>query len=83
MRILELTHSDSMESKRFAAANIKNYITLFPDLEDDVINAIYDLCEDQASLVRSKVFGVSPQTQLFAGSNTGVSGYSCCFKTGP
>lgn len=52
MRLLELAHSDSTDSKKFAAANIKNYITIFPDLEDDAINAIYDLCEDQASIVR-------------------------------
>ena len=33
--------------KIFIATNIKDYIKDFPDLEDEAINAVYDLCEDQ------------------------------------
>ena len=33
--------------KTVAAQNIKYFIKDFPELEDDAINAVYDLCEDQ------------------------------------
>jgi hypothetical protein len=52
-RLIDLTHSPHSNLKIFAAANIKNYFNDFPDLEDSAINAIYDLCEDQDSMVSS------------------------------
>ena len=65
VRLLELSHSENTDGKKFAAANFKHYIALFPDLEDDVINAIYDLCEDQASLVREMIIQFRPTSIVF------------------
>jgi Apoptosis inhibitory protein 5 (API5) len=84
VRLLELSHSENAESKKFAAAQFKHYITLFPDLEDAVINAIYDLCEDQVSLVRviQRYFGhVCANTTAVVlfwneGTDSGIPGYS-------
>ena len=45
-RLIELTNSPSSQLKTIAAQNIKLYIKDFPELEDDAINAVYDLCED-------------------------------------
>lgn len=45
-RLIELTHSPHSQLKTIAAQNIKLYIKDFPELEDDAINAVYDLCED-------------------------------------
>jgi len=39
-----------------AAINIAKFFKAFPDLEEDAINAVYDLCEDQDPNVR-----VSPE----------------------
>lgn len=36
-----------------AATNIKNFVKDFPELEDDALNAVYDLCEDPVSKVCS------------------------------
>ena len=52
-RLIESVHSQYSSLKSFAANNIKWFITDFPDLEDDAINAVYDLCEDPDAKVRS------------------------------
>lgn len=52
-RLIDLTHSSHPTLKSLAAANIQNYFTNFPDLEDAAIDAIYDLCEDQVSSVQT------------------------------
>ena len=41
-----------------AAVNIAKFFKAFPDLEEDAINAVYDLCEDQDPNVR-RVCGLS------------------------
>ena len=46
-------HSPYSSLKSFAANNIKVFIKEFEDLQDDAINAVYDLCEDQDPRVRS------------------------------
>lgn len=51
-RLIELTHSPHSQLKIIAAQNIKLYIKDFPELEDDAINAVYDLCEDPDQKVR-------------------------------
>ncbi|KAF8644795.1 hypothetical protein AX16_008257 [Volvariella volvacea WC 439] len=45
-----------------AAGNIPSFFTDFPDLEEDAINAVYDLCEDQQDEVR--INGYAAITQL-------------------
>ena len=44
---IELSHSSYASLKRLAAVNVAKFFKAFPDLEEDAINAIYDLCEDQ------------------------------------
>ncbi|TFK54567.1 hypothetical protein OE88DRAFT_1625540 [Heliocybe sulcata] len=51
-KLIELAHSPYPTVKSLVASNIKNYIVDFPDMEDDAINAVYDLCEDPISKIR-------------------------------
>jgi hypothetical protein len=51
-RLIEIVHSPHSSLKTIAAQNIKVFIKDFPELEDDAINAVYDLCEDQDQKVR-------------------------------
>ena len=44
---IKLSHSPHTSLKRLAAVNIPVFFKAFPDLEEEAINAIYDLCEDQ------------------------------------
>ena len=46
-RAIELSRSSHAPLKRLAAVNVAKFFKAFPDLEEDAINAIYDLCEDQ------------------------------------
>lgn len=46
-------HSPYTNLKILAANNFKNFIKDFPELEDDAINAVYDLCEDSVAKVTS------------------------------
>lgn len=45
--LIALTHSSHPILKSYAAAHIHVFFKDFPDLEEDAINAVYDLCEDQ------------------------------------
>ena len=54
-RLIELVHSPYSSLKNIAAMNIKSYIKDFPELEDDAINAVYDLCEDQDQRVCPRI----------------------------
>ena len=38
--------SGSVEKKRTAAEDLPRYIQKVPEMQDDVVNAVYDLCED-------------------------------------
>ncbi|TFY71627.1 hypothetical protein EVG20_g1382 [Dentipellis fragilis] len=51
-RLIDLSRSPHAHLKKFAASNITKFFKDFPDLDEDAINAIYDLCEDQDSKVR-------------------------------
>ena len=51
-KLIDLVHSPHSSLKSFAANNIKFFIKEFPELEDEAINAVYDLCEDQDPKVR-------------------------------
>ncbi|OCH91684.1 hypothetical protein OBBRIDRAFT_728372 [Obba rivulosa] len=53
-RLIDLAHSPHASLKIIAATNFKHFVKDFPELEDDAINAVYDLCEDQSSQVRIK-----------------------------
>ncbi|KAG6837713.1 hypothetical protein H0H93_003515 [Arthromyces matolae] len=61
-RLIEITHAPHPNLKIIAAQNISFFFTDFPDLEEDAINAVYDLCEDQSSAVR--VEGYTAVTNL-------------------
>ena len=50
---IHLSRSPHVSLKRLAAVNIVKFFRAFPDLEEEAINAIYDLCEDQDQNVRS------------------------------
>lgn len=52
--LINLAHSDSASLKTLAAENIRFFLNDFPDLEEEAIDAIYDLCEDSSSEVRLK-----------------------------
>ncbi|KZP34371.1 hypothetical protein FIBSPDRAFT_942505 [Athelia psychrophila] len=51
-RLISLTHSNRATLKCYAAANIRLFFRDFPELEEEAINAVYDLCEDQDPRVR-------------------------------
>jgi hypothetical protein len=49
--LIALTHSRHPLLKSYAAGHIHVFFNDVPDLEEDAINAVYDLCEDQDSKV--------------------------------
>jgi len=53
MKLIEIAHSSDPQLKRYAANHVQYFFNDFPDLEEDAINAVYDLCEDQDSQVCS------------------------------
>ncbi|OSD04110.1 hypothetical protein PYCCODRAFT_1364979 [Trametes coccinea BRFM310] len=53
-RLIDLAHSPHSSLKIIAATNLKLFIKDFPELEEEAINAVYDLCEDPVSSVRIK-----------------------------
>ena len=55
-RLIDLAHSTYPSLKVIAATNLKLFIKDFPDLEDDAINAVYDLCEDPVPSVRASAY---------------------------
>ncbi|KAI9571674.1 hypothetical protein HD554DRAFT_2168922 [Boletus coccyginus] len=50
--LIALTNSSHPLLKSYAAGHIHVFFNDFPDLEEDAINAVYDLCEDQDAKVR-------------------------------
>jgi hypothetical protein len=50
-KLISLSHSRHDSLKIYAAENIPDFVTSFPDLEEDAINAVYDICEDQSQKV--------------------------------
>jgi hypothetical protein len=59
---IKLSHSPHAPLKRLAAVNVAKFFKAFPDLEEDAINAIYDLCEDQDRNVHTPRSILSRQT---------------------
>jgi hypothetical protein len=50
---IKLAHSSPYVAQTHGRFNIAKFFKAFPDLEEDAINAVYDLCEDQDPNVRS------------------------------
>ena len=50
--------------KKVVTEKVKDFFVDFPDLQDEAINAIYDLCEDQDQSVRISVSCDLPQVQI-------------------
>jgi hypothetical protein len=73
---IKLAHSPHTSLKRMAAVNIAKFFKAFPELEEDAINAVYDLCEDQDPNVRPVTLRTIHQLTLStADTNRGVQGY--------
>ncbi|KAG6874454.1 hypothetical protein C0995_010362 [Termitomyces sp. Mi166 len=70
-RLIDLTHSPHPNLKIIAAQNISFFFTDFPELEEEAINAVYDLCEDQTPSVR--IEGYTAVTELSRANNRLVS----------
>ena len=51
LRLLDYAQSGSIERKRRAAEDLPRYIQRVPDMQDDVVNTVYDLCEDPSAEV--------------------------------
>ncbi|KAI0674909.1 hypothetical protein C8Q78DRAFT_964902 [Trametes maxima] len=75
-RLIDLAHSEHASLKIIAATNLKLFIKDFPELEDEAINAVYDLCEDPVSSVRIKgyaaIVDVSREQQKWVKRNADV-----------
>nr|VWP02470.1 Homocitrate synthase [Ganoderma boninense] len=75
-RLIDLAHSPHPSLKIIAATHLKLFIRDFSDLEDDAINAVYDLCEDPAAGVRIKgyaaIVDVSREQNKWIKRNTDV-----------
>ena len=54
--LIELTRIGAPPLKIVAAQQISRFLDDFPDLEEDAINAVYDLCEDSLTEVRVNDF---------------------------
>ena len=46
LKLLDYAQSESIENKRKAAEGLPGYIQKVPEMQDDLVNAVYDLCED-------------------------------------
>lgn len=74
--LIDLAHSPHPSLKIIAATNLKLFIRDFPDLEDDAINAVYDLCEDPVAGVRLLVHApILYAHGVLLGSYQGLRGY--------
>nr|CAI5853770.1 unnamed protein product [Callosobruchus analis] len=51
LKCMERTKGNDKE-KKLAAQIISKFFKHFPDLQDKALNAIFDLCEDDDSMVR-------------------------------
>ena len=51
-KLIDLSHSQYSAVKLTVADKIPSYLKDFPDIEDEAINAVYDLCEDSDPNVR-------------------------------
>ena len=51
LQLLDHVQSGSFEKKRKAAEDLPRYIQKVQEMQDDVVNAVYDLCEDPSAEV--------------------------------
>lgn len=51
LQLLDHVQSGNIEKKRKAAEDLPHYIQKVPEMQDDVVNAVYDLCEDTSAEV--------------------------------
>lgn len=51
LKLLDYAQFGSIEKKRRAAEDLPRYIQRVPEMQDDVVNAVYDLCEDTSAEV--------------------------------
>jgi hypothetical protein len=49
LKLLDCAQSGSFDKKRKAAEDLPRYIQIVPEMQDDVVNAVYDLCEDPSA----------------------------------
>lgn len=49
LRLLDYAQSGSIDKKRRAAEGLPRYIQKVPEMQDDVVNTVYDLCEDPSA----------------------------------
>ncbi|KAJ7122054.1 hypothetical protein C8R43DRAFT_1032975 [Mycena crocata] len=74
--LIDLTHTPHPSLKLLAAKNIPNLFNDFPDEEEAAINAVYDLCEDQSTIVRKEgydaITAVSKAAHKWVKRNTDV-----------
>lgn len=47
-QLLDYVQSGSIEKKRKAAEDLPRHIQKAPEMLDDIMNAVYDLCEDSS-----------------------------------
>ncbi|KAJ7467035.1 hypothetical protein FB451DRAFT_1259934 [Mycena latifolia] len=75
-KLIELTRKPSPSLKILAAKNIPDLFNDFPDEEEAAINAVYDLCEDQSTIVRKAgydaITAVSKAANKWVKRNTDV-----------
>ncbi|KAG1751281.1 uncharacterized protein EDB91DRAFT_1104437 [Suillus paluster] len=75
-KLIEIAHSSDSQLKCYAANHIRYFFNDFPDLEEDAINVVYDLCEDQDSRVRIEgyraISGVSSVQHKWVKRNSDV-----------
>ena len=50
--LIELAHHPNAHLKIIAAQHIKDFLKEFTDIEEDAINAVYDICEGAIGAVR-------------------------------
>ncbi|KAF9792509.1 apoptosis inhibitory protein 5-domain-containing protein [Thelephora terrestris] len=52
LKLLDYAQSESVENKRKAAEELPRYMLKVPEMQDDLVNAVYDLCEDTSAEIR-------------------------------
>lgn len=79
-RLIDLTHSPYPSLKIIAAEHMQYYIKDFPELEDEAINAVYDLCEDQVSQVSPVFLVVLSSVNMNMYTIEGPNQRLCCHR---
>jgi hypothetical protein len=60
-RLIELAGSSDFNAKQFSSQNIPEFFATSPDLEENALNAVYDLCEDPSADVSKSL---QPEKQI-------------------